>query len=279
MTARFSVIRYLPDPSNGECINIGVLVFNGERVWSRFLGDWKRVRSFGGDDIDGLREFAKEVQRQTGLNQLSAELDARTVLDQALIEQLSHRWIHSIQISEPMGALLPPDALLDSVARQYLSQPVAGRARTRDRRFAAALAERELRGAIQLRLGKELAGQLVQAKLILPGHWQSHQFDVGVKNGNVYAAATAVSFETRSSDDRENQIKAVEFDVFDVRQQLPDLPLAVVALPPKTPLARYERFVYDLSRANVRVVGESDVQQWAKDVAATLPEGGLVSAE
>jgi Protein of unknown function (DUF3037) len=47
MVSRYSVIRYVPNPSADERINIGVLVSDEQEVRVRFLQNWERVRCFG----------------------------------------------------------------------------------------------------------------------------------------------------------------------------------------------------------------------------------------
>ena len=62
MISKYTVVQYLPDPLNGECINIGVVVLGDGQVLSRFLGEWDRVECFsGGRDITFLRHFAERV--------------------------------------------------------------------------------------------------------------------------------------------------------------------------------------------------------------------------
>ena len=65
MSAQFSVIRYVPDPITEECVNFGVVAWDGERIRCRFLSNWTRVRSFGQQKLDFLREFAKEMTAVT----------------------------------------------------------------------------------------------------------------------------------------------------------------------------------------------------------------------
>ncbi|MBD2774779.1 DUF3037 domain-containing protein [Iningainema tapete] len=63
MVSRYSIIQYVPDPIADERINIGVVVFNEDAVKSRFLTNWERVRLFGMEDIDFLKDFADRVQK------------------------------------------------------------------------------------------------------------------------------------------------------------------------------------------------------------------------
>ena len=58
MSARYSVLQYLPDPLAGESINVGLIAWNENRVRTRFLRDWKRVQCFSRDHEPA---FIKEV--------------------------------------------------------------------------------------------------------------------------------------------------------------------------------------------------------------------------
>lgn len=48
MVCRFRVLRYYPDLVTGECINVGLVAFDGERVTTRVRPNWDRVTRFGG---------------------------------------------------------------------------------------------------------------------------------------------------------------------------------------------------------------------------------------
>ncbi len=60
MTAQYTVVKYVPDPTIGERMNFGVITWDESRMCSRFLENWHRVQAFGREDIKFLRNFARE---------------------------------------------------------------------------------------------------------------------------------------------------------------------------------------------------------------------------
>src|SRR5260370_836966 len=97
MPSRYSVIRYVPDPTAGECINIGVVVFGNGRVLYRFVKNWDRVKSFRQEDIEYLRVFERNFGR----------------IREEELEEMIRSWKLSIQFSTPAGSALDDEELLN----------------------------------------------------------------------------------------------------------------------------------------------------------------------
>jgi hypothetical protein len=62
MITKYSVVRYEPRPLSGEAINIGVIAWTDGKIVTRFVEDWRRVRTFGRENIDFLREFVQKLE-------------------------------------------------------------------------------------------------------------------------------------------------------------------------------------------------------------------------
>jgi hypothetical protein len=62
MASRYSVIHYVPNLIADERINIGVIAFNNNVVRIRFVKNSQRVRHFGMEEIDFLKDFAHRME-------------------------------------------------------------------------------------------------------------------------------------------------------------------------------------------------------------------------
>jgi len=274
MPAYYSVIRYVPDPASEERINIGVLAFGDGRVRSRFLRHWQRVRSFAGPDRDitFLRDFAEEISQQTDGQLALPGVTVSQPLTEEEVRRIASRWINSIQISAPVGALMEPDELLEDVAEQFLLEPKPRSRPARGRDVAAGLAVQSIRQALGRRLNERAVKHLIKPHLKVSGRLDDHDFDFGLQNGRVYTAGRGVSFEI-ADDDLETQLQLTLFSIDDVRRVNESLPLAVVVLPPSERTARYERFAYSVQQAGAELVEEYNIDAWAeRTVQALSPE-------
>src|SRR5882762_1127011 len=109
MASHYTVVRYLPDPLTEESINIGVIAYGDGIIRSRFVSDWRRVRSFGGEGIKFLKDFAREIEHAELTSILGQEGGEITEKD---LHRIAHQWINSIRFSPPKASIKPPDALL-----------------------------------------------------------------------------------------------------------------------------------------------------------------------
>jgi hypothetical protein len=70
----YAVLRVVPDPRRGECVNIGLAVFLADGVDVRVLPSLAKVTALNGDvDVSSLRELPRVVQEATsGLRDTSS---------------------------------------------------------------------------------------------------------------------------------------------------------------------------------------------------------------
>jgi hypothetical protein len=106
MGAYYSVIRYLPDMIRGEQINIGVVVWDDNTIFFKFLENWERFAVFSGNacTIEVITEIIQELQRMTAEQIIKA----------------AEKWKNSIQFSYPSYSLLGCKNLLDEVTIRFL---------------------------------------------------------------------------------------------------------------------------------------------------------------
>ncbi len=268
MTSYYSIVRYVPDPIADERINIGVIVVSDAGVMmSRFLPSWRRAQQFGGEDLQFLREFVRDVQRASGEQ---PRLIRDGVLDAEALNMFSGRWKNSIQLSSPAASLRPPDTLLSDIAGDYLKATAAKRSRGRSKRAATGIAKRALATAIMERTPKARIDEVLQTHSVVAGKYEPHSFDVVGRNGRVLFAAMTLSFEVADSPDLRADIDAAKWAVSDVRDRTIRLPLAVVALPPKRETHTYRDASRVFEKLGAPVVSGPEVGSWASDMAKKI---------
>jgi hypothetical protein len=140
MISHYSVVQYVPSPLADERINIGVIAWDEARLSAKFLSNWKRVQSFGHEDIGYVREF---VGRATAALNSGASPDmfkTAPVLDVSQLEKMIGTWHHSIQFTSPRASTKTPEALVADVGPMFLPLPPADHHMPRSRRTAAKIA-------------------------------------------------------------------------------------------------------------------------------------------
>lgn len=270
MTSYYVVVTYVPDPVIDERINIGVVVYGDGQIRSQFVRNWQRVKQFGNGDIGFLQDFALRVQ---DVQSLKLDMDDQIedfVWSEEIIKKAAGSWINSIQFSQPKASLKPAADLFADVSVRFLRESVRKKRSYRDRRAAASVALRSVRDAVQKQKG--VSGlDYVKRGGSLTGKLDKHQFDVSVSNGRPFFAAQGLSFEVPDGPDLRKDIDSTAWAVDDVRKGLPDLPLAVVMIPPASPnLESYSRAVHVFESLNATVVTENNVGEWAARMASTI---------
>jgi hypothetical protein len=276
--SRYVVFQFLPDPLTDERINIGVATLGPEGFYATFLRDWRRVRSFAGMDVRFLNEFADRVAGAADLPTLWTDTEAEVA---HLFDKAPAAWINSIQVTRPRASLRPADKLIDDVARRFLRTSPRQR-RGRDRRWIRAVAYETVLGALES-AGFENAEDLVHTKgrkATLQGDIEAHQFDLAVRNDTVVTAALALSFERQSPHDLHRDYSSAAWAIEDVRRSAPEVPLAVVMLPPvKGTSKTYEQARYVFERLDARPVPNDQIDEWATEVAAAVKPNGHQAAQ
>src|SRR5579859_5328653 len=174
MASKYSVVQYVPNPNSGERINIGVLVWDDKGVLCHFSDNWSRVRTFGGESVDYLRNFAHDISHFTAAqgNLLEERITSDT------LQKWAGSWKHSIQFTEPAGSLDPAAEVLDSMVKIFL-RPTVHRRRSQTRKMVAARAYAKIFDAVKARVKEQdRAEHLVRQREVLAGRVEPHTFDV-----------------------------------------------------------------------------------------------------
>ena len=270
MPSRYSVIQYVPDPIADERINVGVLVFDDEKVATVFLKSWDRVRCFAMEDIEFLRSFQDRMMRITSVGLLfPGDVDNGQPKHERL-QRVATSWINSIQFTEPCGSLASVEQLLEDLPSQFLKEPlIKPKRKLRDRQVAAQLARSSIRTVLKSRFKFQELHRLLNPSHELMGRYKSHKFDVTMMNGRPYFAAHGISYEVGSPDATTD---SVAWMIEDVRGANPTVPIGVLMLPPQpntfdrsTLQKKYEQRKKIYQEMGAIVLGENDLGDWTEE--------------
>jgi hypothetical protein len=267
MVSRYSIIQYVPDPIASERINLGVLVFDDDKIRVRFLESWKRVHCFGSENIEFLRDFVARMDNAVDDGLFVPGEPSSDLSRQERLLKISQEWQNILQITPPRKSLGELEVVLDEMATIFLKEPQPEAKPTlRDRQAAAKITKVIVRAALKRRFKPGDVRTLLNQYNMLPGRRESHQFDATVMNGRPYFAVHGVSFEIRPP---KTTTESVSWMISDVRDTNTDVPLAVLALPPKPKTFEYNELLklYEQKTGLYRelgatVLGEQDLEAW-----------------
>lgn len=270
MITKYSVVRYVPRPLSGEAINIGVVAWSEGKIVVKFVDNWQRVRTFGRENIDYLRDFAQTLETSASSQATIFGLTPGTV-DAAKLEHIVATWGRSIDFSEPKVSLKSPEEAIREVTFIYLLES-QHRRRARDRRTAAALALQTVSDVLTSERGPD-AVDLIKKQRSIRGKIEQHIFDVVVENGHPFFAAQGLSFEKSSTVDVQKDVDATAWAIDDIRDSADykSLPVAVLALPPSGRSSAYTSAKKIFRALDVQMIAESGMQPWVRKTMKVLP--------
>ncbi len=255
-TSYYCVARYVPDPVRDEGINFGVFAFGtsgGGEDTVKFLSisNWARLRKFGGENIDFLKEFSESAKRMRA--------------DE--IRHMAEKWRNSIQLSEPRAATLPPDDLLPAIVKRFLVDIGPAELGYRRKEDIVRVVRRDIGEALLTQIGSYARAYLKTSHEI-QGKRGKHTFDLGVGNGRPYFLAQAISFEISDRRQIGKQVDATAWAVEDIAPKENGPPVGVVILPPKSADDGEQRELHQNAIAiftdlGAQVVKEDSIREWA----------------
>ena len=251
------IIQYVPDSVTDERINIGVSVLADGKAVTHFLTDWTRVRNFANRDVSFLKDLVHESKKW----------------DECTVRRLSKCWLGTIQFSEPMGTLLPPEeALLDGLRRYLFERTIETRG-YRDKCTLVTSVRKNVRSVLGQFWGAK-GKALLKCKevAIAAGEPSPYQFDIPVANGRPYFAVQGVSFEGPENKALGKEIWSTAWLILNVRKQIPDFPIGVVVAPPLLAVHgdMYSKATTEFERLGADVMRESEILEWTSDKARKL---------
>lgn len=268
MINHYTIVRYVPDPIADERMNIGVLVFAGDRVRAKFADDWRRVQSFGKEGVDFLKGFADRMMELIERRDELPGLFAGPSMNEAMLRKMISTWERSIQFSEPRASEENPDQLLTYLESRFLAsaQP---RQYSQSKRVLVQIARDKLTSLLSTRLGVS-AGRLVRSDAQIKGLVEDHPFDIAIMNGEAYLAVQCFSFETHAPAALKVNFEAMAYALEDVRQNDQHLPLAVLSRPPQGRLDIYDRAKRVCRQLNASMLTEEAFSTWGDEKIETL---------
>ncbi len=270
MNAKYTVIQFSPNPLSGEKINIGVLAFDQNGMRARFLDNWARVRRFAGEEVDFLKGFAEQIQESVSPDRPLPGLSLVPQLTEHMIVEMAAKWTNSIQLTQPRSSLQPIDKLIESISAEVLTQPIQKMRAYRDRRQAATIARACIRRALEETKDKVDLSKLAYSAGEVIGRFGPHTFDSVVANGTAKLAVHAVSFELPLAIDLDRLVDSIAFQLYDVRERLPKLPIGILVLPPRSGPKSNPGKIYDRARRiynglKTDVITEDEAVDWMRE--------------
>jgi len=279
MSAKYSIIQYVPDIITDEKINIGVVAFDRDTVRVRFLSNWERVRRFANQDVKFLQVFAKDLENAASPDALLPGVEEFPRLNEDFILAMIRKSVNSIQLTESRGSVKQVDELLNDISARFLSEHFVVRRDYRDRRAAIHLAKSKIRQVLLAHLEDEMgADHFLKSASSLDGKHQPHTFDTVVANGVPYLAANGISFELPEARKLKTHIDAFAWSIRDVHDRDPAFPIGVVTLPPKPDNEEharlqelYEQTVTVYTDLGAEILNENNIEMWAQKVINKIP--------
>lgn len=277
--SEYSIIYCSPDPIADERINIGVVVLTGDSARVRFVSSWDRVKRFAGDvPIGHVKDFAESLELTTmgvpTAPQYTPMFDPVSLSTGAMIREMVNSWSLTIQFTPLQPSLEEPHALLERLSDRFLKkQPKqARRARTKAQVIDTAIKSIRTEIAkssldlisrpITVQTHKTIAGKTIGS---IPS-------DLSLVNGHLLGAAQAVSFQIGDVAETKAQRITSLLSLVDVRSLDSRVNVAMVVAPPlpgtsnfRVMHEEFESTRRDARSANVRLVTEDEVPEWAPD--------------
>lgn len=266
MPIYYSVIQYVPNPVIDEKINAGVIVFSGAEVRVHFVTDWRRVKAFGNRDITFFKEFAQDIRNSLKTRNRTPLLKSSDV-DEAALREMASRWKNSIQFTKPRGSLLSAEALLKDVRSRFLpGDREAATKIIRRRTYIKNRAVKALSSAL-VRHGGESARELLYEDAPISGAAEEHRFSMSLATSRPWMAANAFSFEGPDNERLDKDVSTVAWSFRDVRDNYPEISLAMVVLPGNGDSATFRRAKKICANLRADLIRNDEVRAWADDAA------------
>jgi Protein of unknown function (DUF3037) len=263
----YSIVRYVPDPRREEFLNVGLIVVSDDNSFAecRFTTDWRRARRFGTENLSFLKTAARQID-QFAQEQRDLLVGADSV---AQLENFASEWQNSIQFSPPRASVHPhPHELVDNLFEQYIEEHGVRRSRLKGKRPTLALVHEVLDTVVFEHFATTAKPPEVLRYQTLNGNLSTHRFDFMVKNGKPLLCVDVVSPAADESE-LDEQVRATAFDIRDVREKHPKLPLCVVLSKASDPNSKLHRMYKKLGAT---VTEDDSFPTWAKNTVGQLSQ-------
>lgn len=271
MTSYYSVVRFVPSALAEEFINIGVLTFGDGIVRGKFLDDWGRVERFADPRKLANAQAFQDWVLESMLPEGPSDRRLRPMSEETL-KRIASQWGGSVQLSEPRGSLLEPDALLEDIATTFLIEPPPSQLPVGTRRPSEKVALRHL-AKDALARAFATAGHDFQVKTRSPlsAAVRPRVFDVVVANGSPRCAAECFNFSVANPKSVLERLDAAAFAIEDARKKNRQLQAGFVSsLPDDDAQEAYAQAEATCAQVGIEFVPESRIPAWSEEVAAAV---------
>jgi hypothetical protein len=242
----YCIVRAMPNPRRGECVNLGVIVLapDGHYSDARF-GSLNRVRKLDSNaDTGAIRSFLNGVMGALPLHGYQTHLATnRAPIDVSTLNTWSKEFGGAVRVTEPRSVLAAnPSDLLERLFQDYVGPSTSFP-------MAATLAEKRTPNRAQLlssldRAVPEWDGRPVHTALgtTLRGRIAHHQVDrvIEVDESIPIAVVEAISFGTRDLADVYGRRATICLAAEDLRSSQATQNIAAFALHTTAPQNRLE---------------------------------------
>jgi Protein of unknown function (DUF3037) len=279
----YSVVRFVPNPTRGECVNLGVVLGSDESgEWSlEIISRKDRARKI--DDAGVLPGVVAEIERLAGiLDKVTDSANAANPSNQSELPEINEKWLrqlaaesaNTLQYSRPQPVLAPslPEALDKLWPLLIVEHEQAQRQAITKHSIVARVKK--------LMFDHKLSAEHVSQRGILTTDCSHVGIDFVIHNGKVAQLTQCWSFQVQDKEQLLTDIKSWAWTIRDMRLSGgkvegieskvsvdPDAPVAVVYAPPSSKNA--PEFKEALSAFNDRQVKAEHVELASADVVAT----------
>ena len=271
----FSVIRYVPDPVREEQINIGIIAISPDDKFGmvKFTEDFDRARRVGNENVQFLKDFAEYLKNQMP-KQPSLFLSEFLIAEN--LKKIAINWQNSIQFSEPKISQLSVEQVIDRESKRFIPSPVKREIMIPKRRIIGR-AKGYLTAALKVRFKQpKMIQQILRTNEIIEGKRDVYVLPLVIKNEHPYLGASALSFDIFDIHKLMEEIRATAWIIEDVKTLQKELPLAILAQPPKPDVGTgvkeiYEKWKCIYTELGSEFIEENRIEKWALQVVEKLP--------
>jgi hypothetical protein len=262
--SKFSIVQYVPNPTSGERVNVGVVILSPEAKFAsvRFDGATRRAQRIApsGSDLKFLKQLQTDLEaRMPQARGQQKWLGDIVPLSADELERLYRESGNTIQFSEPLASTADPEELEARLIRTYLP---ALRSTSRGRSDLA------VRRNVKRVMESAGLDNLIQSNYRIRGRHDSYTFDFALVNGTPKKIIETKSLEKDDREATRSDIHATGYRIRDLRDNGIQTPVSLVVSSGGNELFDLASRVMD--DLGGEVVVEDRAAHWAESLAHRL---------
>lgn len=231
MGCYYALVQYVPEAGVDDRLTVGMVAIDDETGYgaSVFTSDWDRVRCFGNQHPDFLREFIRELRDEVGDVQRMT-LVARS---REWLEEYSYHFQNSIQFTPISWAPVNAVEWVNQFGPVYVRgiNIAHERADIYDQDRLAIESRHVVGDILDSHFGIPAGRRLVrEAQVPVRDLRATRTIDAALQNGRIYFGALTTPLSSREGV-AQRQIDTVYQSALDIQSVYSDLPLIVITSP------------------------------------------------